>query len=202
MISDYSPESSWARIPFGSAIKVKLVNTFRGRRPTQGGIGRGMDIEGGARRNLKVPILPDGDFFGRFREIFFIPRTESQGFLKIGAEGEPERVEGGGLTFKNAPITLFPQGPENKARKKDPEGIEDGRRVRAVRPETKSHGNIPSRFVLLATKAAFFPQRVGQRAQQEKMLDGFRILQAIRTLGRSSEASFDKVVPRQDSFVA
>ena len=74
----------------------------------QGRIKRRAKVEGGAERYLKVPVLPDGDFFGSFREILFIPGTESQGFLKVGVEGELERIKGGGLIFKNTPITLFP----------------------------------------------------------------------------------------------
>ena len=125
-ISDYSPESSWTRIPFGSAIEVKLVNTFRGRRPKKGRIERRADVEGGAKWNLKVPVLPDGDFFGSFREVFFVPGAESQGFLKVRAERDPERIKGGDLIFKNALIPFFPQRPKNKIGKKNPEGMKDG----------------------------------------------------------------------------
>ena len=95
------------------------------------------------------------------------------------------------MIFKDAFIPLFPQRPKNKTRKKNPEGVEDGRRVGASGPEAKNHGDVPSGFVLLAVKAAFFPEGVSQRAEQEEMLDSFHILQAIRALGWSSETSFD-----------
>ena len=45
----------------------------------QGRIKRRAEVEGGAELYLKVPVLPDGDFFGSFREVFFVPGTESQG---------------------------------------------------------------------------------------------------------------------------
>ena len=62
--------------------------------------------------------MPDGDFFGDFWIVIFIPGAKSQGFLKVIIERDPKRVKGGGLIFEDAFISFLPQRPEHKTRKK------------------------------------------------------------------------------------
>ena len=124
-------------------------------------IGVRTELEGRRERNLEIPIFPDGDFFGIFRIVIFIPREESQSFLKVVAERDPQGVQRGGLLFEDVFISFFPQRPKHKTRKKQPESIEEGGVEGAFRPGMKNVGYISHGFDPLAAKATLFPYGIG-----------------------------------------
>ena len=74
----------------------------------QGWIRRRAEVEGRTERDLKIPIFPDGDFFGIFRIVVFIPGAESKSFLKVFVERDPQGLQRGGLIFEDMFISFFP----------------------------------------------------------------------------------------------
>lgn len=105
------------------------------------------------------------------------------------------------MILKYSLVSFLPDKPQKEARDKLPKSVEEITIVRLLGPFAKNVCNISNSFSFLASEADFFPESVGQRARDHKVMNRFEALRTVGTLGRSDIFFFNQVVPCEDSFV-
>ena len=100
------------------------------------------------------------------------------------------------MVFEYSAISLFPDGPSDKARDELPYVIENLALIRVRVPVAYGSRYVPIRTCLfLTTKLNFLPDIICKWAMIPKVFNGFFFFFAVETYGGACEISFPQVIP-------